>query len=158
MIKTNAMRLLDKAKISYELLTYDIPKESFSGEKVSEYLGQDPKMCYKTLAAKHDHDLFILVIPVDQQIDLKKAAKEIGVKSLEMVHVKDLLKEVGYERGSVSPIGVKKNKGIFFDNEVLNHEFIEISGGAFGTSLKVDRAVILDFLKAQVKDLCTNEI
>lgn len=158
MIKTNAMRLLDKAKISYELLTYDIPKESFSGEKVSEYLGQDPKMCYKTLAAKHDHDLFILVIPVDQQIDLKKAAKEIGVKSLEMVHVKDLLKEVGYERGSVSPIGVKKNKGIFFDKEVLNHEFIEISGGAFGTSLKVNRAIILDFLKAQVKDLCTNEI
>ena len=138
MIKTNAMRLLDKAKISYELLTYDIPKESFSGEKVSEYLGQDPKMCYKTLAAKHDHDLFILVIPVDQQIDLKKA--------------------VGYERGSVSPIGVKKNKGIFFDKEALNHEFIEISGGAFGTSLKVNRAIILDFLKAQVKDLCTNEI
>lgn len=154
MIKTNAMRLLDRAKISYELLTYDIPKESFSGEKVSEYLGQDPKMCYKTLAAKHDHDLFILVIPVDQQIDLKKAAKEIGVKSLEMVHVKDLLKEVGYERGSVSPIGVKKNKGIFFDKEALNHEFIEISGGAFGTSLKVDRATILDFLKANVKDLC----
>ena len=115
-------------------------------------------MCYKTLAAKHDHDLFILVIPVDQQIDLKKAAKEIGVKSLEMVHVKDLLKEVGYERGSVSPIGVKKNKGIFFDKEALNHEFIEISGGAFGTSLKVDRAIILDFLKANVKDLCTNEI
>lgn len=158
MIKTNSMRLLDKAKISYELLTYDIPKESFSGEKVSEYLGQDPKMCYKTLAAKHDHDLFILVIPVDQQIDLKKAAKEIGVKSLEMVHVKDLLKEVGYERGSVSPIGVKKNKGIFFDKEALNHEFIEISGGAFGTSLKVDRAIILDFLKANVKDLCANEI
>jgi len=67
--------------------------------------------------------------------------------------VKDLLKLVGYERGSVSPIGVKKNKGIFFDDEVMNHETIEISGGQFGIGLKVDRDELLDYLKAEVKDI-----
>lgn len=157
MNKTNAMRLLDKGKIKYEVLEYDIPKEEFSGAKVSEYLGQDPKMCYKTLACKHEHDLYIFVIPVLSELDLKKAAKEIGVKSLEMVHVKDLLKEVGYQRGSVSPIGAKKNKGVFFDKEVNNHDEIELSGGAFGISLKVNKAEIISFLNASVKDLC-NEI
>ncbi len=157
MNKTNAMRLLDKGKIKYEVLEYDIPKEDFSGAKVSEYLGQDPKMCYKTLACKHEHDLYVFVIPVLSELDLKKAAKEIGVKSLEMVHVKDLLKEVGYQRGSVSPIGAKKNKGVFFDKEVNNHDEIELSGGAFGISLKVNKAEIISFLNASVKDLC-NEI
>ncbi len=153
MNKTNAMRLLDKAKIKYEVLEYDIPKEDFSGAKVSEYLGQDPKMCYKTLACKHEHDLYIFVIPVLNELDLKRAAKEINVKNLEMVHVKDLLKEVGYQRGSVSPIGAKKNKGVFFDKEVNNHEEIELSGGTFGISLKVKRDEIIKFLNASIKDL-----
>ena len=157
-MKTNAMRLLDKAKIKYEVLEYDISKEDFSGVKVSEYLNQDPKMCYKTLALKHEHDLYICVIAVDDELDLKKAAKEIGVKNLEMLHVKDLLKEVGYQRGSVSPIGVKKNKGIFFDKEVINHEYIEVSGGCYGISLKIKRDILIDFLKANVKDLCIDEI
>ncbi|MDO4499980.1 MAG: YbaK/EbsC family protein [Erysipelotrichaceae bacterium] len=152
------MRQLDKAKIKYEVLEYEIPKEKFSGVKVSDYLGQDYKMCYKTLALKNNHDLFICVIPVDKELDLKKSAKEIGVKSLEMLHVKDLLKEVGYERGSVSPIGVKKNKGIFFDKEVNNHEVIEVSGGHFGISLKVNRDELLKYLNAGVKDLCKDEI
>ncbi len=153
-MKTNAMRILDQAKIKYETLEYDIPKEDFSGVKVSEYLNQDPKTCYKTLALKHEHDLYICVIAVDCELDLKKAAKEIGVKNLEMVHVADLLKEVGYQRGSVSPIGAKKNKGIFFDKEVLNHEYIEVSGGSFGISLKINREELLKFLKACTKDLC----
>lgn len=153
-MKTNAMRQLDKAKISYEVLEYDIDKEEFSGKKVSDYLGQEYSMCYKTLALLNNHDIYICVIPVDRELDLKKAAKGIGVKSLEMVHVKDLLKLVGYERGSVSPVGVKKNKGIFFDIEVNNHEKIEVSGGHFGISLKVDRTELLKYLNASVKELC----
>lgn len=154
MNKTNCMRLLDKEKIKYEVLTYDIPKSEFSGEKVCEYLNQDPNTCYKTLATKHDHDLYILVIPVSKEIDLKKAAKEIKVKNLELVHVKDLLKEVGYERGSVSPIGIKKNKGIFFDKEILKHHKIEISAGAYGLGLLIDKDDLLNYLNAKVKDLC----
>ena len=152
-MKTNAMRLLDAAKIKYEVLTYELPFEQFDGVTVSNLLGLDLKMCYKTLALKNNHDLYVCVIPVDTEIDLKKCAKEIGVKSLEMVHVKDLLKEIGYQRGSVTPIGVKKNKGIYFDLEVLNHDTIEISAGVYGAGLLINRDELLAYLKAEVKDI-----
>ena len=152
-MKTNAMRQLDSAKIKYETIEYSIDKDAFSGEAVSDLIGLDYKQCYKTLAVINNHDIYICVISVADELDLKKAAKQIGVKSIEMVHVKDLLKLVGYERGSVSPVGVKKNKGIFFDDEVLNHEEIEISGGMFGIGLKVNREEIIKYLNAQVKDL-----
>lgn len=152
-MKTNAMRLLDAAKIKYKVLTYELPFEQFDGVRVSNLLGLDLKMCYKTLALKNNHDLYVCVIPVDTEIDLKKCAKEIGVKNLEMVHVKDLLKEVGYQRGSVTPIGVKKNKGIYFDLEVLNHDTIEISAGVYGAGLLINRDELLAYLKAEVKDI-----
>ena len=130
MKKTNAMRMLDSAGIGYEVLTYDLDKDLFSGEAVSDLLGLEQARCYKTLALIHEHDIYICVISVKDELDLKKCAREIGVKNLEMVHVKDLLKYVGYERGSVTPVGVKKNKGIYFDDEVNEHEVIEISAGA----------------------------
>ena len=152
-MKTNAMRMLDQGKVRYEVLEYSIDKDKFSGEAVSDLLGLEYKQCYKTLALIHDHDVYICVISVADEIDLKKCARELNVKNLEMVHVKDLLKLVGYERGSVSPVGVKKNKGIVFDDEVLNHETIEISGGAFGIGLKVNRDELLEYLKAEVKDI-----
>jgi len=152
-MKTNAMRMLDRAKIKYEVLEYTIEKDKFSGEAVSDLLGLEYRQCYKTLALSHEHDIYICVISVADEIDLKKCAKQIGVKNLEMVHVKDLLKLVGYERGSVSPVGVKKNQGIYFDKEVMNHETIEISGGAFGVGLKVNRDELLKYLNAKVKDI-----
>ncbi len=157
-MKTNAMRILDSAKLKYEVLEYDLKKDLFSGEAVSDLLGMDYSECYKTLALKHEHDVFICVISVKDELDLKKCAKALGVKNVEMVHVKDLLKLVGYERGSVTPVGVKKNKGIVFDDEVLNHETIEISGGAYGTGLKVNREELIGFLKAQVKDIVKDEL
>ena len=152
-MKTNAMRALDSAKIKYETIKYSIDKDKFSGEAVSDLIGMDYKACYKTLGLLSNHDVYICVISVANELDLKKCAKEIGVKNVEMIHVKDLLKLVGYERGSVSPIGVKKNKGIYFDDEVLNHEEIEISGGMMGIGLKVNTRTLLDYLKANVKDI-----
>ena len=157
-MKTNAMRILDSAKLKYEVLEYDLNKDLCSGEAVSDLLGMDYSECYKTLALKHEHDVFICVISVKDELDLKKCAKALGVKNVEMVHVKDLLKLVGYERGSVTPDGVKKNKGIVFDDEVLNHETIEFSGGAYGTGLKVNREELIGFLKAQVKDIVKDEL
>lgn len=150
--------MLDQAKIPYEVLEYDLDKDLFSGEKVSDLLGLEYSQCYKTLALRHDHDIFICVISVKDELDLKKCAKACGVKNVEMVHVKELLKLVGYERGSVTPVGVKKNKGIVFDDEVLKHELIEISGGAYGIGLKVDRDKLLKYLNAQVKDIVKDEI
>ena len=157
-MKTNAMRILDSAKVKYEVLEYDLDKDLFSGEAVSDLLGLDYSQCYKTLALKHDHDVYICVISVKDELDLKKCAKALSVKNLEMVHVKDLLKLVGYERGSVTPVGVKKNKGICFDSEVMKHETIEISGGAYGIGLKVDRDELLKYLKAEVKEIVKDEL
>ncbi len=157
-MKTNAMRMLDRAKVKYEVLEYDLDKDLFSGEAVSDLLGMEYSQCYKTLGLIHEHDVFIAVISVKDELDLKKCAKAFGVKNVEMVHVKDLLKLVGYERGSVSPVGVKKNKGIVFDGEVLEHDVIEISGGAYGIGLKVNRDDLLNYLKADVKDIVKNEV
>lgn len=152
--KTNAMRLLDKAKIDYEVLTYDINESEFDGEKVSDILGLDKSTCFKTLSLKCDKDLYILCIPVCSTLDLKKSANNIGVKHLEMIHVKDLLKEVGYKRGSTSPIGILKKHKLYFDISILEHEKIEVSGGAMGISLMLKTKDLLEFTKAEVKDLC----
>jgi len=152
-MKTNAMRMLDQGKVKYEVLEYSIEKDRFSGEAVSDLLGLEYKQCYKTLGLIHEHDVYICVISVNDEIDFKKCAKALNVKNLEMIHVKDLLKLVGYERGSVTPVGVKKNKGIVFDDEVNNHEEIEISGGAFGIGLKVKRDDLLKYLNAKVLDI-----
>ncbi len=149
--KTNAMRMLDSAKIKYEVLEYDLDKDLFSGEAVSDLLGLEYSQCYKTLALRHEHDLFICVVSVKDELDLKKCAKALGVKNVEMVHVKDL-------RGSVTPIGVKKNKGIVFDDEVDKHEVIEISAGAYGLGLKVERDALLKYLRAEVKDIVKDEL
>lgn len=158
MNKTNAMRMLDRGKIGYEVLEYDLDKDLFSGEAVSDLLGLDYSQCYKTLALRHEHDIYICVISVKDELDLKKCAKACGVKNLEMVHVKDLLKDVGYERGSVTPVGVRKNKGIVFDDEVNRHEEIEISAGAYGLGLKLRRDELLAYLGAEVKDIVKDGI
>ena len=157
-MKTNALRQLDSAKIKYEILNYDLPFEDFDGEKVANELGIEAKACYKTLAVHFNNDVYLCVISVGDELDLKKSAKAIGVKNIEMVHVKDLLKTIGYERGSVSPLGAKKNKGVYFDDEVMNHEIIEISGGAYGIGIKIQRDILLKFLNAKVKDLIKDEI
>lgn len=153
MKKTNAMRMLDNAKIPYEVLEYSIDMDKFSGEAVSDLIGLEYEKCYKTLAVIHGHDLYICCISVKDELDLKKCARAFGVKNLEMVHVKDLLKLVGYERGSVSPIGVRKNMGICFDDEVLDHEEIEISAGAYGLGLKLNRDRLLEYLNAITADI-----
>jgi len=155
-MKTNVMRMLDQAKVEYEAVECSIDIENFSGKAVSDLMGIDYKACYKTLALLHEHDLYLCVISVDDELDLKKAAKQIGVKNLEMVHVKDLLKTVGYERGSVSPIGAKKNKGVFFDDEILNHDIVELSAGALGIGIKIKRDALVKYLNAQIKDLVIN--
>ena len=153
-VKTNAMRRLDNAHIAYETLYYDIDDESFNAKAIADELTIDYASSYKTLALKHEHDLYLLVIPADRLLDLKKSAKEVGVKSLEMIKVKDLLKEVGFERGNVSPLGVLKRHEVFFDKECLKHKEIIISGAKKGISLKVDREKLITFLKARIGDLC----
>ena len=153
-IKTNAMRLLDKAGITYETLTYDLGKEPFSGEAVSGLLGLNSDECFKTLACTHERDLFLFVIPVSKNLDLKKAAAAVGVKNVDMIKVKDLKKKVGYERGSVSPVNVLVPHHTVFDQAALKYEEIEISGGKLGIGIKLNSEEIVAFLRAEVKDIC----
>ena len=157
MKKTNVMRLLDQAKIKYEALYYDIDPAHFDGSIVSDLLKLDHRTCFKTLALENGHDLYIVVIPVAKNIDLKKAAKHIGVKELTMVAVKDLLKKVGYQRGSVSPIGIRAKHRVIFDISVEGLDEIEISGGLMGVGLLVDKKALLDYLNAEVLDVCKEE-
>ena len=153
-IKTNAMRRLDKAHIAYETLYYDIDDEDFNAKAIAEKLGIDYASSYKTLALKHEQELFLFVIPADHELDLKKSAKEAGVKNLAMIKVKDLMKEEGFERGNVSPLGVLKKHQVCFDRECLKHDQIIISGAKKGISLRVDRQALIDYLQAKIGDIC----
>ena len=152
-IKTNAMRFLDKARIEYEALYYDIGDLEFSAVNVANILGVDLSISYKTLALKHENDLYIIVIRAFDNIDLKKAAKALKVKDLKMLHVKDLLKEVGYERGSVSPLGIRKNHVTVLDKSVEQSSKIIISGGMKGISLKVAVDDLKKILNAKILDV-----
>ena len=107
MTKTNAMRLLEQAKITYQTSQYDYSEEDLSGVHAAEVLGFDPAMVFKTLVTRGDKTgPVVFVIPVAQELDLKKAAKVSGNKSVAMVHVKELLVLTGYIRGGCSPIGM----------------------------------------------------
>ena len=108
MVKTNAMRLLDSAKIKYDLSEYEVDESDLSGVHGAEMLGIDPDCMFKTLVCadeKGEHEVFL--IPVAYELDLKKCAALAGVKRVEMIHVKDLLPLTGYVRGGCSPIGMK---------------------------------------------------
>lgn len=157
MQKTNVMRLLDKAHIEYKVFNYELSMDDFDGIKVAEILNLDPNKCFKTLSLKADKDLYILCIPVNKKIDLKKGAANIGVKHLEMIHVKDLLKEVGYQRGETSPIGITKRHKVYFDSSILNCEDVEISGGKMGVSIMLKRDDLIAYTKAEISDLCREE-
>jgi len=110
MTKTNAMRMLDKAKIAYEALEYKYDDNDLSGVTIANSVGLPCEMVFKTLVAKGDKTgPVVMCIPVDKEIDLKKAAGVTGNKKVEMIHVKDLLGLTGYIRGGCSPVGMKKS-------------------------------------------------
>ena len=153
MNKTNAMRILDKAKIKYEALEYKHEVGSDFGESIARVLNLDPNTCLKSLVVSGNKDLYLCVIPVNKQLDEKKVASYLNIKSVEMYKTKDLLKAVGYQRGSVSPIGIKNIKKIFIDESVNNYEYVEVSGGTCGISLKINTKELIDYLNLVVLDV-----
>lgn len=136
-LKTNAMRMLDKLKISYEFQTYEC--ENFEdGVQIAKMLGQPPDIVYKTLvtvgkSAKY----YVFVLPVDREMDLKKCAKAVGEKSLETIHVKDIQSVTGYIRGGCSPIGMKKQFRTVIHESGKTLDTIIVSGGRLGLQLKL---------------------
>ena len=110
--KTNVMRILEKENINYEAKFYPHGKEAVDGVTVAELTGQDPDQVFKTLVTvSNKKEYFVFVIPVARELDLKKAAKAVGAKSVEMIHVKDINKVTGYIRGGCSPVGMKRHIG-----------------------------------------------
>lgn len=141
--KTNVMRLLDQKKIPYKHYSY-VGTGAISGVEVAQTLNQDVTHVFKTLVtASKSKKNYVFMIPVAEELDLKKAAKAVGEKSIEMIKSKDLLGLTGYIHGGCSPIGMKKQFETVIDSSALNHETIIFSGGKIGYQVELS----LDLLK-----------
>ncbi|OMF40060.1 Cys-tRNA(Pro) deacylase [Paenibacillus peoriae] len=151
--KTNAMRILDGQHIQYNILSYDHQDGKIDGMNVAEKIERAPEMVFKTLVAHGKQNLFVFVIPVHKELDLKKAAKSAGEKKIEMLPVKDLQKYTGYIRGGCSPIGMKKLYPTFIDQPALELEAIVVSGGKIGTQLELSPHDLAQIIQAQFTDL-----
>ena len=136
MIKTNAMRILDKNKIAYEVMEYDTSDGAIDGISVAKKAGLDANMVFKTLATQsNDREFIVFVVPVGGELDLKKAAKAAGVKSVSMIPQKLLLPNTGYIHGGCSPVGMKKLFRTFFDITAVNQQKIAVSAGKVGEQM-----------------------
>ena len=134
-IKTNAMRMLDSKHISYTVNTYEC-EDFIDGVHIAQMLGQNEDMSYKTLVTKgKSGGYFVFVLPVAKELDMKKAAKSVGEKSVEMVHVKDINTVTGYIRGGCSPLGMKKQFPTVVDESARELDTIIISGGRLGSQI-----------------------
>ncbi|MDL2231164.1 Cys-tRNA(Pro) deacylase [Porphyromonadaceae bacterium OttesenSCG-928-L07] len=153
--KTNAARLLDQAKISYELIPYEVNENNLAAEHVAEQLGEDIESVFKTLVLRGDKNgLFICVIPGNKEVDLKAAAKVSGNKKADLIAMKELLPLTGYIRGGCSPIGMKKNFPTFIDSSCQKFEFIYISAGVRGLQIKLNPNHLIGFVGAITTELC----
>ncbi|MGN0544262.1 MAG: Cys-tRNA(Pro) deacylase [Acutalibacteraceae bacterium] len=154
MTKTNAMRMLDRAKIEYRVLQYDYDENDLSGVHAAAALSLDPERVFKTLVTRDGkHGLFVFCIPVGAELDLKKCAKCAGVKSLEMIHVKELVPLTGYMRGGCSPIGMKKQYPTFIHESAKNFDEIYVSAGMRGEQLCLSPDKLAGFVGAQFCDV-----
>lgn len=154
--KTNASRLLDRAKIPYELIPYEVDESNLAADHVAAELGEDINRVFKTLVLRGERvGYFVCVVPGNREVDLKKAARAAGAKKAEMIHVKELLPLTGYIRGGCSPIGMKKPFPTFVDASALNFDTIFISAGQRGLQLKISPEQLITFVAATAVDVAT---
>lgn len=150
--KTNAMRLLDAKKMEYKMMSYDNEDGKIHGTAVAEKIGRSPESVFKTLVAHGvaQQNIYVFVIPVGEELDLKKAAKAAGEKKIEMLHVKDLLKWTGYIRGGCSPIGMKKLYPTFIDASAESLDTMIVSGGKIGIQIELKPEHLVSATDAKV--------
>lgn len=142
--KTNAMRILDKNKIAYDIKTYEVDENDLSGEHIAVQLGLNPACVFKTLVLHGDKTGYVVAcIPVAATLDLKELAKVSGNKNVQMIHVKDIMGITGYIRGGCSPVGMKKKFPTFYHNTITAYDKIYLSGGKRGIQIVVAPADIL---------------
>lgn len=152
--KTNAARLLDRAKIAYELIPYTVDEDNLAATHVAEELGEDIATVFKTLVLRGDRTgLFVCVVPGDHEVDLKAAARISKNKSSELIAMKELLPTTGYIRGGCSPIGMKKPLPTYIHQSALDHERIYISAGVRGLQIAINPRDLVAFVRAEVADI-----
>lgn len=156
--KTNAARLLDRAKIPYRLVPYTVDPDNLAADHVARELGEDINCVYKTLvlhgnATGH----FVCVVPGNREVDLKKAAKASGNKKAEMIPMKELLPVTGYIRGGCSPLGMKKAFPTFVQREALDLDEFYVSAGVRGLQLCVSPRQLIDHIGAIPADICCDD-
>lgn len=148
--KTNAARLLDKAKIPYELIPYEVDENDLSAVHVAASLGEDIECVFKTLVLHGDKSgYFVCVIPGEHEVDLKMAAKVSGNKKCELIPVKELLPLTGYIRGGCSPIGMKKQFPTYIHHTCEEYPFIYVSAGVRGLQVKLAATDLIKLVRAE---------
>lgn len=156
--KTNALRILDSKKTSYDMYEYDISDELIDGKSVCEKLGISELESLKTLVAHgKGNAIYVFVVSINSELDLKKAANICGEKKIEMLAVKDLLGITGYIRGGCSPIGMKKLYPTFIDEEVKDLETIYVSGGRKGLSIGISPSDLVNIVNGKFGDIVKKE-
>ena len=151
--KTNVMRVLEQKNIPYIAHAYD-PDAGLDGVSVARQLGQDPEAVFKTLVARGTSGgLYVFDIPVEASLDLKKAAKAVGEKSVAMIHQKELLPLTGYVHGGCSPVGMKKQYPTVFDETAELFDTICVSAGKIGFQVELDPAALMGLVGAFTADL-----
>ena len=151
--KTNAMRILEQNKIEYIPHSYPHGKEPPDGATVAKLLGQNPHTVFKTLVTKGGNSYFVFVLPVLKELNLKKAAKSVNQKSVEMIPVKDINKVTGYVRGGCSPVGMKKLYTTVFADECAEQEKIIVSGGKIGLQIEVGTMDLVKIVNGRINNI-----
>ena len=152
--KTNAARLLDRAKIAYELVPYRVDEEHLAATHVAEQLGEDIETVFKTLVLKGDRTgYFVCVVPGDHEVDLKAAAKISANKKADLIPMKELLPVTGYIRGGCSPIGMKKHFPTYIEEMAQLYDTIMVSAGQRGVQVTLSPEDLRSYLQGQFVSL-----
>ncbi|MBP5516892.1 MAG: Cys-tRNA(Pro) deacylase [Bacteroidales bacterium] len=155
--KTNAARQLDRLKIAYELITYEVDESDLGAAHIAEQLGQPIESLFKTLVLRGDKTgLFVCVVPGAEEVDLKKAAKVTGNKKCDLIPMKELLPTTGYIRGGCSPIGMKKAFPTYFHESILNYDAVYCSAGQRGLQFRLAPSDLVNAAQGTVCDLILN--
>lgn len=152
-VKTNAMRILDRQKISYEALTYDCDL-FIDGMHSADLTGAPYEQSFKTLVMEgKSGSYYVFVVPIESEVDRKAAAKAVGEKAVDMIHLKDLTRITGYVRGGCSPLGMKKLFPTVYDQSAEKFDAIYVSGGRIGLTLKIPVDALVKVTNGKLADI-----
>ncbi|ARD48723.1 aminoacyl-tRNA deacylase [Sporosarcina sp. P37] len=153
-VKTNAIRIIEKEGIAHEIRSYQTEDGQNDGVSVANKTNEPAENVYKTLVAMASKtDLLVFIIPVAEELDLKKAAKTAGFKKIDMLPMKELTKETGYVRGGCSPVGMKRELPTFIDSQAETLDYLYVSAGKVGLQMKLSPDDLASVTKAQFSDL-----